>query len=150
MKFRKVLPDDYIYWALLARKDRFKIDDEKLLRLPSDEAAALSRKCTSNWHSSRHVTLNGPLQQATEEQFCGAIVAIEARMWREMQVGVKNGLQVILMHVCGTNAALNHSAETTYNPCKSSRANARAWYNRVTDCYCEDGELGSDGAGQNT
>ena len=32
-EFRKDLPDDYIYWVLLARKDRFKIDDEKLLRL---------------------------------------------------------------------------------------------------------------------
>lgn len=51
-EFRKNLPDDYIYWVLLARKDRFKIDDEKLLSLSSDEAAALSRKCTSNWHSS--------------------------------------------------------------------------------------------------
>lgn len=51
-EFRKDLPDDYIYWVLQARKDRFKIDDEKLLRLSPDEAAALSRECTSNWHSS--------------------------------------------------------------------------------------------------
>lgn len=51
-EYRMDLPDDYIYWVLLARKDRFKIDDEKLLRLSSDEAAALSRECSSNWHSS--------------------------------------------------------------------------------------------------
>ena len=51
-EFRKDLPDDYIYWVLLARQDRFEIDGEKLLRLSSDEAVALSRKCTSNWHSS--------------------------------------------------------------------------------------------------
>ena len=56
-EFRKDLPDDYIYWVLLARRDRFEIDDEKLLRLSSDEAAELSRKCTSNWHSSLQALL---------------------------------------------------------------------------------------------
>ena len=50
--FRKDLPDDYICWVLLARKYRFEIDDEMLQRLSSDETAALSRKCKSDWHPS--------------------------------------------------------------------------------------------------
>ena len=53
-EFRSDLPDDYIYWVLLARGDWFKVDDEKLRRLPPNEAAALSRKSTANWHSSFH------------------------------------------------------------------------------------------------
>ena len=53
-EFRTDLPEDYIYWVLLARRDRFEVDDEKLLRLSSDEAAALCRKSTANWHSSFH------------------------------------------------------------------------------------------------
>ena len=51
-EFRKDLPDDYISWVLQGRKDQFKTDDEKLLTFSSDEAASVSRKCTSNWHSS--------------------------------------------------------------------------------------------------
>ena len=53
-EFRSDLPEDYIYWVLLARRDRFQADDEKLLTLPSDEAAALSRKSSANLHSSFH------------------------------------------------------------------------------------------------
>lgn len=54
-EFRSDLPEDYIYWVLLARGDRFEADDEKLLRLPPDEAAALSRKSSANWHSAFHI-----------------------------------------------------------------------------------------------
>ena len=53
-EFRSDLPEDYIYWVLLAKKDRLLADDEKLLRLSPDEAAALSRKSSANWHSSLH------------------------------------------------------------------------------------------------
>ena len=53
-EFRSDLPEDYVYWVVLARRDRFNVDDEKLLSLSPDEAAALSRKSSANWHSSFH------------------------------------------------------------------------------------------------
>ena len=53
-EFRSDLPEDYVYWLILARGDHFDAEDEKLLRLPPDEAAALSRKSSADWHSSFH------------------------------------------------------------------------------------------------
>ena len=64
-EFRKDLPNDYIYWVLLAHKgvqnnnnnENSKDDDDgmtdtQLLSLPNTDAAALATKLTSHWHPS--------------------------------------------------------------------------------------------------
>lgn len=50
---RNELPEDYIYWILVARKDKIEMDDVEFLRL-EEESAALIRKLTSSWCSSFH------------------------------------------------------------------------------------------------
>lgn len=52
--FRAELPDDYVYWVLQARKDRFEMDgdDTALLSLPAHEVAALAGNMTAHWHPS--------------------------------------------------------------------------------------------------
>lgn len=51
-EFRKDLPPNYIYWVLISRKDRYEIDDSKLLKLSNPESAALAQESTAHWHSS--------------------------------------------------------------------------------------------------
>jgi 2-polyprenyl-6-methoxyphenol hydroxylase-like FAD-dependent oxidoreductase len=52
-EFRKNLPEDYVYWALFARKDFFKdISDADLLALSPIEAAELAKTLTSHWSNS--------------------------------------------------------------------------------------------------
>ena len=58
------LAEDYIYWALLARKDRFEMRDEKLRKLSSQETSALIKKMSANWHSSFYALLK--LQDAAK------------------------------------------------------------------------------------
>lgn len=51
-EFRKDLPDDYIYWVLLARKGVHGIPDAQLLNLSNHDSAALAKKLTAHWHTS--------------------------------------------------------------------------------------------------
>ena len=44
---RNKLPEDYISWVFVARKDKIEMDDAELLRLSGDESAALTRELTS-------------------------------------------------------------------------------------------------------
>ncbi|KAL6721991.1 hypothetical protein ACLMJK_001096 [Lecanora helva] len=53
-EFRRDLPDDYVYWVILARKDRYDVGDHQLLSLSNADVAALARRTTSHWHSSFH------------------------------------------------------------------------------------------------
>ncbi|KAK4693368.1 hypothetical protein P7C71_g4020, partial [Lecanoromycetidae sp. Uapishka_2] len=54
-EFRAGLPDNYLYWVILTRTNKFDIDDSKLLRLSGDESAALAKKLTSHWHPSYQI-----------------------------------------------------------------------------------------------
>lgn len=47
-------PDDYIYWVLVSRKDRFDLADDELLNLPAQDVAILAKRLTANWDSSFH------------------------------------------------------------------------------------------------
>jgi len=52
MRFMKTetvvtLPQDYIYWVLIAHIDRFGMDDANLLKLESGEAATLAETLSS-------------------------------------------------------------------------------------------------------
>lgn len=54
-EFRKDLPNDYIYWVLLARKGAPGIpDDSHLLNLSNTDSAILAQKLTAHWHPSFH------------------------------------------------------------------------------------------------
>ncbi|CAD6590683.1 MAG: hypothetical protein ASARMPRED_004966 [Alectoria sarmentosa] len=53
-EFRNDLPNDYIYWVLLARKGVHGIPDAQLLNLSNHASAALARKLTAHWHPSFH------------------------------------------------------------------------------------------------
>lgn len=53
-EFRKALPEDYIYWVLLARKGVQGLTDTQLLGLPNNESAELAKNVTSHWHPSFH------------------------------------------------------------------------------------------------
>lgn len=48
------IPEDYIYWVLVSRKDMFDMADDKLLKLPTEEVADLAKKMTAEWDSSFH------------------------------------------------------------------------------------------------
>ena len=61
---RNELPEDYIYWVLVARKDKIEMDDAELLRLSGEESAALTRELTSGWYSSFHALFD--LQNAAQ------------------------------------------------------------------------------------
>ena len=51
-EFRSGLPDDYVYWVLMSRKDGIDMDDAELLNLDAGEAAALARNLTNDWDAS--------------------------------------------------------------------------------------------------
>jgi 2-polyprenyl-6-methoxyphenol hydroxylase-like FAD-dependent oxidoreductase len=51
-KHRKNLPDNYVYWVLIARSDLFGKPDSELLRLNAEDSAALSLKLTEEWDPS--------------------------------------------------------------------------------------------------
>ncbi|KAF2669896.1 FAD/NAD(P)-binding domain-containing protein [Microthyrium microscopicum] len=53
-EYRKDAPEDYIYWALMARKERFlaSTTEEEILKLSSDQAAELARTITATWDES--------------------------------------------------------------------------------------------------
>jgi 2-polyprenyl-6-methoxyphenol hydroxylase-like FAD-dependent oxidoreductase len=54
-EYRKKLPQDYVYWALFARKDYFtNISDADLLALSPSQAAEMTRKLTAHWSKSVH------------------------------------------------------------------------------------------------
>jgi 2-polyprenyl-6-methoxyphenol hydroxylase-like FAD-dependent oxidoreductase len=46
------LPDDYVYWVLIAHIDRFGMDDSSLLQLSSENAASLAERLTAHWDAS--------------------------------------------------------------------------------------------------
>ncbi|KAJ5806685.1 hypothetical protein N7474_010277 [Penicillium riverlandense] len=48
------VPEDYVYWVLVSRKDMFDMADDKLLKLPADEVANLAKKMTAKWDPSFH------------------------------------------------------------------------------------------------
>ena len=60
---KKGLPEDYFYWVLGWRKDVLDSQDSELRSLPTEAAAALSKKLTSNWHPSLRVLFD--LQDVT-------------------------------------------------------------------------------------
>jgi 2-polyprenyl-6-methoxyphenol hydroxylase-like FAD-dependent oxidoreductase len=51
-KHRGKLPDNYVYWVLIARADIFGKPDNELLRLNDVDSAALSLKLTEEWDPS--------------------------------------------------------------------------------------------------
>ena len=51
-EFRSELPEDYVYWLLAAHKDRYDMDDARLLHLPGEKPANLTQELTCGWHSS--------------------------------------------------------------------------------------------------
>ena len=51
-ELRHNLPEDYIYWVILARKDSHGISDKTLLNLSNEEAAGQARAMTTHWHPS--------------------------------------------------------------------------------------------------
>jgi len=51
-RHRSKLPDDYVYWVLIARADLFGKPDNELLRLNDADSAALSLKLTEEWDPS--------------------------------------------------------------------------------------------------
>ena len=53
-EFRAELPEDYVYWVLMSRKDQIDMDDSELLNLSGEEVSGLVRKLTSHWHPSFH------------------------------------------------------------------------------------------------
>ena len=53
-EFRSGLPDDYVYWVLMSRKDGINMDDAELLNLPAEKAAALASKLSNDWDASFH------------------------------------------------------------------------------------------------
>ena len=53
-ELRRNLPEDYIYWVILAHKDRHGINDKRLLTLSNREAAAQAQRMTAHWHPSFH------------------------------------------------------------------------------------------------
>ncbi|MCJ1455672.1 hypothetical protein MMC28_006028 [Mycoblastus sanguinarius] len=56
-EIRGELPEDYIYWALIARKDILNQDDAgdaAMLKSSDEDAATLAQTLTSHWHSSFH------------------------------------------------------------------------------------------------
>ena len=53
-EFRAELPEDYVYWVLMSRKDQLDVEDSTLLNLSAEEAADLAQKLTSHWHPSFH------------------------------------------------------------------------------------------------
>ena len=64
-EFRAELPEDYVYWVLIAPKLRYSsIDDTKLLSLSNEESAALAKSLTAQWHPSFHPLFD--LQDATQ------------------------------------------------------------------------------------
>jgi 2-polyprenyl-6-methoxyphenol hydroxylase-like FAD-dependent oxidoreductase len=48
------VPEDYVYWVLLSRKDNFDISDDDLLKLSPEEVPKLAKKMTANWGPSFH------------------------------------------------------------------------------------------------
>lgn len=48
------VPEDYVYWVLVSRKDNFDISDDDLLKLSAEEVADLAKKMTANWDPSFH------------------------------------------------------------------------------------------------
>jgi len=55
-EYRANLPEDYIYWALMAREERFHLDttEEDLFNLSSDQSAKLAQTMTAKWDNSFH------------------------------------------------------------------------------------------------
>ena len=48
------VPEDYVYWALVSRKDNFDISDDDLMKLSPEEVANLAKTITANWDPSFH------------------------------------------------------------------------------------------------
>jgi len=71
-EFRKELPADYIYWVLGGCKDIFDMDDEKLLKLSPEEAAAETLRMTKHWDPSFHILFSA---QTTSQS---SILALES------------------------------------------------------------------------
>lgn len=46
-------PEDYIYWVLFLRQDKY-MPDLELLHLTAEETAALAKQVTADWHESFH------------------------------------------------------------------------------------------------
>lgn len=63
-QFRSSLPEDYVYWVIMAHKDRHNMDDKQLLSLSNEEVAAQARSMTAHWHSSFHALFD--LQKNTQ------------------------------------------------------------------------------------
>ena len=53
-EYRAGLPEDYVYWVLMSRKDQLDIDDSAMLELSAEEVSALAQKLTAHWHPSFH------------------------------------------------------------------------------------------------
>jgi hypothetical protein len=51
-RHRNKLPDDYVYWVLIARTDLFGKPDNELLHLDDADSAALFLKLTEEWDPS--------------------------------------------------------------------------------------------------
>ncbi|KAJ5300827.1 Sm-like ribonucleoprotein [Penicillium atrosanguineum] len=48
------VPEDYVYWVLVSRKDNFEVSDDDLLKLSAKEVANLAKEMTANWDPSFH------------------------------------------------------------------------------------------------
>ncbi|KAJ3144824.1 hypothetical protein HK101_002590 [Irineochytrium annulatum] len=46
------LPQDYLYWVLVARKGVYGMEDDELLNLSGDKAVEVAKRITGGWHES--------------------------------------------------------------------------------------------------
>ncbi|KAH7054477.1 hypothetical protein B0J12DRAFT_570099 [Macrophomina phaseolina] len=44
------LPEDYVYWVLIARKEALGVEDDELVRMTSEQAGELVLRVTAKWH----------------------------------------------------------------------------------------------------
>lgn len=44
------LPEDYVYWVMVSKKETFGVADEELVRMTSEQAGELASKVAEEWH----------------------------------------------------------------------------------------------------
>jgi 2-polyprenyl-6-methoxyphenol hydroxylase-like FAD-dependent oxidoreductase len=65
LRSRFHVPDDYIYWVMVFRKDFNPREDSSILRLSAEESRELSLEITASWHDSIRTMLERQESEAT-------------------------------------------------------------------------------------